>query len=405
MLKIDAKTKFCKHCGTETSEQASHKKNNKDSQPFKQTYGMYPSEYDELTNRDKTNATDEINSEKKAEEHYRQTYGMSDSEYETNVKNKTNKKFFSSSIFKYSILAFIIVAIYSYTLIADYVTVIGYENSAAAEIKDIANNSGFNVHGKAMFYQADPELVSADTINQKCPQEDQTVAEFGCYIGKEKKMYILEVPDSNYKEIEYTTAAHEVLHIAWSKLSSTEREKTSIALKKIYEDQTNTSYKILHDALAPYGDDPIIIINELHSFMGSEFSDTIIGSDLTNYYKKYFDNRELPVLANNKFNTDIDSKINLLNNDSTSLDVENSEIDNFKINYIDALENALKRNQYYGDLYSYNKNYAIYTKNYDIYKTKINNYNTHLNNFKAEVTKFNLILKAFYPTKAQIQSK
>ena len=82
-----------------------------------------------------------------------------------------------------------------------------------------------------------------------------------------------------------------------------------------------------------------------------------------------------------------------------------SFIDNFKINYIDALENALKRNQYYGDLYSYNKNYAIYTKNYDIYKTKINNYNTHLNNFKAEVTKFNLILKAFYPTKAQIQSK
>jgi len=413
--KLNTRDKFCSKCGneaTKSSSSGSSKKadNNTKQKPTKQTYGLSEEEYDLLFGKGpKVKTKDGGGVESVSDEPIKQTYGMSEAAYDEMNSNGTKSPKLTTekkhTIRNVLVVIGIISAIYLYPIAYDATIVVSNSASASVSIRDIADNSGFNLQGKSLFYQTSPELVTADAINNKCPNSNQAVIEFGCYIPKENKIYILEVADSAYKEIQYATAAHEMLHVAWRKLSSSERSEVNSLMRKIYDDKININYQELHDKLAPYGADNMVINDELHSFIGSETPSAGIGTELEEYYNKYFDNRSVSVYAQQEFDKAISNKISQLQAQRASLDKLNDEIDIFKRQYIDTLEAALNRARYYGDSYSYNKNYDIYSKNYDIYKSKVNNYNTSRNNFNAEVDKFNAVLKAFYPSRAPINQK
>ena len=130
-----------------------------------------------------------------------------------------------------------------------YNTVFGDE-----EISNIADRTGLNTHGKAMFYRNNPELVSADKLQEVCPKE-KGVLEYGCYLPDKHKIYILRVSDDTYKEAEYATAAHETLHALWFSLGGNERANIVEQMKKIYLDNTNRIYGELHNKTQAYEQD------------------------------------------------------------------------------------------------------------------------------------------------------
>lgn len=396
---LDVRAKFCKKCGTKSSniskKIAERSKENQGTKPFKQTYGMPSGEYDKLVNANKTKDKDKDTAivAERTEEPFKQTFGMTDSEYSSRIKSSDKKKIFNATFFKYSLIVFVVVLFYSYSFVSDYVSVFISENSASTEIKDIANNSGFNVHGKALFYQSNPELVTADVIQTKCPVEGEIVVEYGCYKASEKKIYILSVNDKAYREIEYSTAAHEVLHVAWTKLPTSEREDISSKLTKEYNNASSVSRIELKDIISKYPQEPEVINNELHSFIGSMISNKGLSPEIQQHYNRYFDNRMLSVNAELGFNSKIESKINELNNRSAGLDRQSAEIDDFKRRFLDVY------------FYPSQSNIDLYYKNQATYNSKVDIYEKNRIAFNQDVAKFQSVLNAFYPSKTQIQTK
>ena len=303
------------------------------------------------------------------------------------------------------IIVVLIAGFMLYKPVSDRVILQIDSSSASAPIKDIADNSGFNTTGKLTFYKSHPELVDADTINEKCPNNDQTTVEYGCYLPSENKIYILEVTDFTYKDVEYTTAAHETLHAAYAKLDGLERGRVINLIKQFYGDTTNTDAVLLHEIVKPYGGDESVVDNELHSFIGSETPETSLSQPLSDYYKKYFSNRSESVNANVLFNNKIQDKITALNTEYNRLGSMAVDMSTYKIQHLDNIQAAMNRANYYGDAYSYNKNVDAYNSNLVYYNGQVDLYNSQRLTYNTDVDTFNAILQAFYPSKTPLSTK
>lgn len=287
--------------------------------------------------------------------------------------------------------------------IPNFVSVQVSEANATPAIKDIGEHSGFNLKGKLLFFRANPELVNADVLDSNCPNDSETSIEFGCYLPAQNKIYILEVPDAKYKQVEYTTAAHETLHAAWHKLTDTERGEVAAQLKTLYDDKTNPTSAKLTDELKSYGSDEAVIYSELHSFLGSEYDVSQVNQQLSTYYSKYFDNQTVPATANDQFNSAIDTEIANLDAQYNQLDSINSNADTYKAQHLDNIQAAMRRADYYGDTYSYNQNVDAYNHNLVYYNSLVDQFNSQRNTYNTEVDSFNAVLKVFYPTRTQVK--
>jgi hypothetical protein len=80
-----------------------------------------------------------------------------------------------------------------------------------AEIVQLAEDAGMNDKGKQLFYRFEPTLVDQDTLNDKC-----SVEKLGCTEGRH--IYILRPTTDAERQRTIVTAAHEMLHVAYSPL-------------------------------------------------------------------------------------------------------------------------------------------------------------------------------------------
>lgn len=306
---------------------------------------------------------------------------------------------------RYVIIAIIIACVYLYGPVTDFgVYVIGSQSSSE-NIKEIANKSGLNYRGKVLFFRSKPELVDADGLNTVCPNKDENTIEYGCYKPAENKMYILRVTDPAYKDIEYSTAAHETLHIAWFKLDLDSANSVTSSLRQFYDNVNIPSAVKLHETMAAYGDDKDVINSELHSFVGSEIASTDIPVSLLTYYGDYFSDRNSSVNSSILFNKKIDQQIASLQLELDALDAQYSTIDAYKGKWLDSFDPIMRRQLYYGDTYNYNINVDKYNKNLANYNSMVDRYNTAKDAYNSRVQSFNLLLKSFYPTKAPINTR
>jgi prefoldin subunit 5 len=148
-------------------------------------------------------------------------------------------------------------------------------------IQAIADATGMSDEGRLIFLASTPEVEQADEFNDDCAVESQGT--LGCYDGND--IYIYAVTDSRLKGTIEVTAAHEMLHAAYQRLSPDDRTRVDAMVAEAV------------DALPP--DDPVFTDmagypkdqwpDEWHSRLGSEFGD--LPPALETYYARYFDDR------------------------------------------------------------------------------------------------------------------
>lgn len=290
--------------------------------------------------------------------------------------------------------------------ISDLWTVYFSQAGTSVVLTDIAEHSGFNIHGTALFYRTNPEVVDADTLNEKCPNTSQDSVEYGCYLPTTNKIYLLGVPNADYKEIEYSTAAHETLHAAWHTLDDATRKQIETELQTLYKTSAATSVSSLHEILAAYQNDPAPdISNELHSFVGSIVPDNDLTTEITSYYSEYFSNRSLAVTSYSNFNTKLDTKSSQIESERQALIRSSDEIDAYKVKWLDSIERAMASNKYYGDYYTYNKNVDAYNHNLVNYNKMVDEYETNRQSFNQMVDQYNSILASFRPSSTKVENQ
>lgn len=167
--------------------------------------------------------------------------------------------------------------------VADHFSMWSFQPSSG--ISAINEELDLTYHGNLYFYTAHPELNAAEEFNDNCPRVELNSPILGCLHGD--RIYIYDIENGKLDGIEEVTAAHEMLHMAWLRLSDEERDYLSKLLQKEQKKITDKSFSERMDYYER--NEPGQLVNELHSIVGTEVRD--IDDELESYYKKYFNDR------------------------------------------------------------------------------------------------------------------
>lgn len=214
--------------------------------------------------------------------------------------------------------------------VIDQVSVWQYHPSP--QIQALASRSGMGSTGKFYFYASQPSLDDRQAFAGHCPNPDATTSVLGCYAGQ--RIYVFDVTNAQLAGIRSVTAAHEMLHAAYERLTTSERDHVNAMVEAEYDKLK--SDKALATIMAFYAKtEPGQRDNELHSVIGTEVAN--LNPDLENYYKQYFNDRQKVVNLYNSYQgvfEQLQTKADQLNKQLTSLaasikqesDAYNSEV-------------------------------------------------------------------------------
>ena len=181
--------------------------------------------------------------------------------------------------------------------VADQVTVWRYNPSD--DIRQIVETTTMHGDGELYFYASTPAIESAEEFNQVCESREQNDAILGCYAAR--KIYIYDVTDERLNGVREVTAAHEMLHAAYDRLSSADQSEVNELLEAEYQRLSTTGSEELQTRMEYYArTEPGERANELHSIIGTEVED--ISDELEEYYARYFKDRSTVVALYMQYN-------------------------------------------------------------------------------------------------------
>lgn len=188
--------------------------------------------------------------------------------------------------------------------IYDQIKVWSYEPSSA--ISRLAERSGLSGEGSFYFYVARPQLESAADFNDDCRRIEKGSPILGCYIQGSDTIHIYDIDNPELDGIKEVTAAHEMLHVVFARLSDSEGGTGSALARQLEDVYERLKTPKLEERMAYYErTQPGARVNELHSIIGTEFVD--IGADLESYYAKYFTDRQRVVAMHRSYSQKFES--------------------------------------------------------------------------------------------------
>lgn len=180
--------------------------------------------------------------------------------------------------------------------VMDQVSVWSYTPSES--IKRIDQRVDFTAKGQFYFYATQPEVDGSDKFNQDCPRQEVGNPILGCYASG--RIFVYDITDSQLDGMEEVTAAHEMLHAVWERMSPSEQSRIGDLLKAEYRSQINNSDLI--ERMGYYQrTEPGQFENELNSILGTEL--TTLSPELEAYYGQYFKDRQNVVSLHAKYDT------------------------------------------------------------------------------------------------------
>ncbi len=141
--------------------------------------------------------------------------------------------------------------------------------------------------GAFYFRASQPALEGPDTFNQDCPRQEVGNPILGCYA--EGRIFIYDIQNDDLDGIKEVTAAHEMLHAVWERMSPNEQIRIGALLRSEYAKLTDSELKDRMDYYART--QPGELENELHSIIGTEVSE--LNPELEKYYGRYFKDRQV----------------------------------------------------------------------------------------------------------------
>lgn len=177
------------------------------------------------------------------------------------------------------VLCLAVYAILQSSWLLDTLKGFGYEPDA--KVAGIETDLELTREGRRIFAATRPTVEGSAEFNEHCDSHDVEVSLLGCYT--DGRIYIYEIELAQLASANKVTAAHELLHAAWERMSKSERHAVSAMLEQIYQEQQEW----FDDELDVYnGDDKL---EEIYARAGTKLQD--LPEELEEHYAKYFRNR------------------------------------------------------------------------------------------------------------------
>lgn len=287
---------------------------------------------------------------------------------------------------KYLLVSFSVLAITGSSLavakrrdIYDWLILRNYTPSS--EIAALSERTAMSPLGQKLFYVYDPQLMSKDRFINACTLGEQSIV-LGCYDGT--GIYLYDISDIRLDGVEEVTSAHEMLHAAYARLSSKDREMVDKLTSQVIESSSNERIKDLVESYRLR--EPTSVFNEMHSIVGTEMRE--IPAELEEYYSRYFLNRLSVVEYSEKYEAvfvslqvevdRIDADLLLRKSEKDSLEAS------LELHYdeLQAWENRL-------DAYKANNQNTQYNSEVDDFNRSINSYNVKLQKIRELIEEYN----------------
>lgn len=310
------------------------------------------------------------------------------------------KKRLSGLVFTLVLLAVLGIGFFFRQDVSDWYRLRQYQ--PPAEVVTLADQDTMTDEGRRIFYTTHPAITGEDEFNTNCRQGNASEYSIvlGCYVsngGLYGDMYLFNINDERLSGVMQVTAAHEMLHAAYDRLSTKERERVDALLLQAYKQLPEGRIK---DTIAQYeANDPTSVPSELHSILGTEVRN--LPPELEEYYSQYFVNRSAVVAFSEQYEgefarreaqvAEYDARLASLKADIESnqakIDSLNSELSQERAQ-LDALEASGDAAAFNAQVGSYNQDVAAYNALVAETRAQIETYNALVeerNNLALEV--------------------
>lgn len=234
--------------------------------------------------------------------------------------------------------------------------------STPAGIEQLVLNLRLTNKGKFVFGAVNPQIENKTVFNSSCPTVEENASSLGCYNSNTQEVHIYNVESEELAgEIE-ATAAHELLHAAWDRLSNYDRSRLEPLLLEVYN--SDEHHAMLAESTKNYA--PAELMTELHSQIAERIKD--LPPELEKHYAKYFEDQDLIVSYFNQYS----SVFKQLQKEAEALSAEIDE----------ARASVAKQEQEY--------------------KTWVDDYNSRVENFNACARDYNCTIDNFNAKLAEL---
>jgi uncharacterized protein YukE len=260
-----------------------------------------------------------------------------------------------------------------------------------ANIVNLATQDMMSAPARHIFYVNHPDLESdPSAFKSDCRVTEQTIV-LGCYHGNQNGIFIYNVTDSRLAGVQQVTAAHEMLHAAYDRLSKSEKNNVNSMLENYY--QNNLHDQRLIETINSYKQsEPNDVVNEMHSVFGTEATD--LPTTLENYYARYFTNRHAITDFAANYQGEFTSREDKIKADAAQLDQLKAQIDSDESQLqalgaqidtdrarLNGLRNAGRNSEYNAGVSSFNR--------------EVDSYNVLVQKIRNEISTYNQLVEEY----------
>ncbi len=276
------------------------------------------------------------------------------------------------TIFLVLSIIFIATIIIKRNQIIDWWRLRGYKPPAS--VVSLASQDTMNSYTKHLFYLNKPQILNTvSSFRVHCPENENTIV-LGCYHYNQNGIFLYNVQDASLAGVQQVTAAHEVLHAIYARLSYFDRKKLNTELQDYY-DHGLTDPRVKAEVKIYQQTEPTAIYDEMSCTFGTEIAS--LPANLTDYYNKFFDNRMTIVKYEQNYVKEFTSRQSKISSFDAQLSSMNDQIN----------ANMAKINSEQSDITNqYAKLNTLKTTNVSSYNQQIPAYNQLVSTYNQEVT-------------------
>lgn len=275
--------------------------------------------------------------------------------------------------------------------VGDWFALRGYDPPKT--VRMLADETTMTSGARNLFYVNHPSIEDRDAFNKHCTNEREQTVVLGCYLGNRHGIYLFNVQTEELHGVQQVTAAHEMLHQAYDRLSSKERAHIGALLEAFAKTLTDQT---LLDQIAAYKQsEPDAVPNEMHSLFGTQVA--TLTPELEAYYARYFTDRGRVVAYYNNYQAAFNTRKAQIKDYDAQLTAQKAVMTELELSVeaqlavlerererLDALQNS-------GDIAAYNRAVPAYNKLVDTYNADLATLRTEVNAYNALVRKRNAI--------------
>lgn len=263
----------------------------------------------------------------------------------------------------------------------------GYQPPSA--VSQMAADDTMTAYARHMLYVNRPAIDNSTTFTSACPNDggEKTIV-LGCYHGGESGIFLLGVSDSRLNGVEQVTAAHEMLHAAYERLSSSDRKKVDAMLTNYYNHGLTDPR--IQQTIADYKQsEPHDVVNEMHSVFGTEVAS--LPAPLEQYYQRYFTNRAAVTGFAAQYQAEFTSRQDAVKQDDAQLAGLKSQIDSLESDLKSRLT-AIQDQQATLNALRTSGNISQYNADVPGYNNLVDAYNAEAKDLKSLISQYNQLV-------------